>query len=134
MTDYLLDTNHASPLVTLGHPLRQRVLSLQANHSFAIAVPVLAEVLYGLHLLPRAEQNLVEWARLRLNFNCYASDEFDAEQAVELQIKLRRRGWQLATIDALVAAVALRYDLTLLTTDKDFSAIPQLQQENWLIL
>lgn len=26
MENYLLDTNHASPLVTLGHPLRQRVL------------------------------------------------------------------------------------------------------------
>ena len=134
MANYLLDTNHASPLVTLSHPLRQRVLSLQANHTFAIAVPVLAEVLYGLYLLPRAEQNLAEWARLRLNFYCYASDEFDAERAVELQITLRRRGRQLATVDALIAAVALRYDLTLLTTDKDFAAIPQLNQENWLTL
>lgn len=35
---------------------------------------------------------------------------------------------------SLIAAVALRYDLTLLTTDKDFSAIPQLKQENWLNL
>jgi len=27
MTAYLLDTNHASPLVTLHHPLRRRVLA-----------------------------------------------------------------------------------------------------------
>lgn len=26
LADYLLDTNHASPLVTLSHPLRQQVL------------------------------------------------------------------------------------------------------------
>jgi tRNA(fMet)-specific endonuclease VapC len=133
MTNYLLDANHASPMVTLGHPLRQRVLSLQVNGTFAIAVPVLVEVLYGLRLLPRSEQNLAEWARLRLNFYCYIPDESDAEQAAELQVLLRRRGWQLATVDALIAAVALRYNLTLLTTDKDFAAIPQLKQENWLI-
>jgi predicted nucleic acid-binding protein len=60
-------------------------------------------------------------------------NESDAERAAELQISLRRRGWQLETVDALVAAVALRYDLTLLTRDKDFVAITPLKQENWLI-
>jgi len=32
----------------------------------------------------------------------------------------------------LIAAVALRYDLVLLTTDRDFLAVPHLMQENWL--
>jgi len=63
---------------------------------------------------------------------CYIPDETDAEFAAELQVSLRRRGWQLATVDALVAAVALRYDLTLLTADQDFQAIPRLQHESWL--
>lgn len=58
----------------------------------------------------------------------------DAEKAAILQLELRRQGWQLGTIDALIAAVALRYDLVLLTTDRDFQAIPGLPQENWLIL
>jgi hypothetical protein len=44
MAAYLLDTNHASPLVTLQHPLRQRVLQHpDTGDSFAICVPVLAE-------------------------------------------------------------------------------------------
>ena len=34
--------------------------------------------------------------------------------------------------DALIAAVALRRDLTLLTTDGDFAAVPGLLCENWL--
>lgn len=46
---------------------------------------------------------------------------------------LRKRGWQLETADALIAATVLRYDLILLTTDKDFSAIPDLKRENWLV-
>lgn len=96
MANYLLDSNHASPLVTLHHPLRKRFL-------------------------------------LKASLTCYQLDEIDGERAAELQVLLRKRGWQLETVDALVAAVALRYGLTLLTSDKDFSAVPHLVQENWLL-
>ena len=52
--------------------------------------------------------------------------------AAELRVSLRRKGWQLATNDAVVAALALRYNLTLLTTDRDFQSVPDLLTENWL--
>ncbi|WP_164689624.1 type II toxin-antitoxin system VapC family toxin [Herpetosiphon llansteffanensis] len=65
-------------------------------------------------------------------FPCYLPDETDALHAAELQIALRRQGRQLATVDALIAALALRYGLVLLTTDKDFDAVPELRIENWL--
>lgn len=58
-------------------------------------------------------------------------DALDADQAADLQVHLRRQGRQLATVDALIAVTALRYDLTLLTTDKDFEVIPSLRCENW---
>ncbi len=133
MTDYLLDTNHLSPLVTPGHPLRQRVMTkLEENDTFAFTVPSLAELIYGIGIIRRAKQNLAEWQRLRSYFVCYIPDEFDAEQAAQLQILLRRRGWQLDTVDAFIAIIALRYHLTLLTTDQDFVAIPNLPRENWL--
>jgi len=129
-----LDTNHAATLVTLGHPLRQRVLlRLQAGDTFAITVPVLTETLYGIGLLPRGTQNLAEWARLRPSLTCYLPDEADAENAAALQRSLRRQGWQLETVDALIAVVALRYHLVLLTSDKDFAPVPNLKQENWLV-
>ena len=134
MANYLLDTNHAAALVTLSHPLRQRVLQrLQAADTFAITVPVIAETLFGLGLLPRAAQNLAEWARLRSSLVCYAPDEADAENTAALQRALRRQGWQLATIDGFVAVIALRYNLVLLTSDKDFVPVPGLKQENWLV-
>lgn len=133
MTNYLLDTNHLSPLVTIGHPLRQKVQqNLIDGHTFAIPAPVITEFLFGIGLLPRAEQNMMIWQELRDRFNYYGIDRDDAERAAQLRLELRRRGWQLAAIDSLVACVALRYDLTLLTVDKDFSAIPGLAQENWL--
>jgi predicted nucleic acid-binding protein len=132
MAGYLLDSNHASPLVTLTHPLRQRFFAaVQAGHSFAICVPVLSEVWYGISLLPRAARNQAEWAQLRMLLPCHALDETDAEMAADLQVSLRRRGWQLETIDALIATVAVRNQLILLTTDGDFRNVPNLQWENW---
>jgi tRNA(fMet)-specific endonuclease VapC len=133
MAAYLLDTNHASPLVTLQHPLRQRVLQqLNAGDSFAICVPVLTETLFGISILPRAVQNRAEWSQIQPFFPCYIPDETDATLAADLQIALRRQGKQLATVDALIAVITLRYDLVLLTTDGDFRAVPGLQHENWL--
>ena len=133
MTNYLMDTNHLSPLVTLGHPLRQRFfLNQQAGHTFALAVPSLTETLLGISLIPRSKQNLAEWQRLMPGLTVYDLDRTDAERAAQLQLQLRSRGWQLGTVDALIAAVALRHNLTLLTTDKDFTPIPTLKQENWL--
>jgi tRNA(fMet)-specific endonuclease VapC len=131
---YLLDTNHAAALVTLKHPLRQRVLlRLHAGDTFAIAIPIVAETLYGIGILPRAAQNLAEWARLRPSLVCFIPDEDDAEVAAALQRALRRQGWQLETVDAFIAIVAIRYNLVLLTSDNDFVPVPNLKQENWLI-
>jgi predicted nucleic acid-binding protein len=133
MARYLLDTNHLSPLVTVGHPLRQQVsVRLQLGDEFAVPVPALTELLYGILLTPRAAQNLAEWQRLQNSFGYYLIPRQDAETAAELQTDLRRRGWQLATVDALIAAVALRHNLVLLTTDGDYAAVPGLPLENWL--
>src|SRR5262249_11514834 len=98
-----------------------------------ITVPVVTETLYGIGLLPRAAQNLAEWTRLRPSLTCYIPDETDAENAAALQRSLRRQGLQLETVDALIAVVALRYGLVLLTTDNDFVPVPGLKQENWFI-
>jgi predicted nucleic acid-binding protein len=130
--EFLLDTNHISPLVTIGHPLRKIILDhLKTGTQFSIAAPALNEFLFGISTLPRARQNLTEWERLKQDFNIYSIDQTDAELSAKLRISLRQKGWQLGIIDSLIAVVALRYDLTILTTDKDFSRIPHLKQENW---
>lgn len=133
MPAYLLDTNHLSPLVTIGHKLREQVLGqIEEGIQFAVCVPVVTEMVVGISLLPRALQNRAAWRVLQPLFPCFPLDAADADVAAELRIDLRKRGWQLETVDALIAAVALRHDLTLLTTDRDFRAVPQLRTENWL--
>ena len=98
---------------------------------FSIAVPALSEFLYGISILPRALRNLKEWERIRHDFKYYDINRTDAEQSAKLRTALRQSGWQLGIIDSLIAVTALRNDLILLTTDRDFSIISGLRQENW---
>ena len=134
MASFILDTNHASPLVTLAHPLRKQILDrATAEDMFFLALPSLTELLYGISLLPRARMNLEIWQNLQDSITLLDMQRSDAEFAARIQIEARKRGRQVGTVDALIAAIALRDDLTLLTTDKDFGAVPSLKIENWLI-
>ena len=89
-------------------------------------------MLFGIKTLPRAKRNMQEWHTFEGIFTYHQIEKEDAEDAADLQVPLRQQGWQLGTVDALIAAIALRYDLILLTTDKDYGPVPNLQQQNWL--
>src|SRR5438270_265360 len=50
-------------------------------------------------------------------------DRDDHIDAAELRNRCRRAGIQIGTIDALLAQLCIRHDLTMLTTDGDFRHI-----------
>jgi tRNA(fMet)-specific endonuclease VapC len=50
----------------------------------------------------------------------------------ELYLDLARRGRILSHVDIVLAALARQLNLILLTTDRDFEALPDLRTENWL--
>jgi predicted nucleic acid-binding protein len=50
-------------------------------------------------------------------------DRQDHIEAAELRNRCRRSGTRIETIDALLAQLCLRHDLTMLSTDHDFSRI-----------
>jgi len=77
---------------------------------------VLQEVLQGL-VDGRAKERLAgELSKLAL----LVPGREDHLRAAELFTMCRRKGVQLATVDALLAALCIRRDLTLLSTDQDF--------------
>jgi len=78
---------------------------------------VLQELLQGFSGL-RARKDLIErFAALPL----ISPDRQDHIDAADLRNSCRRAGVQLGTIDALLAQLCIRHDLTLLTTDNDFA-------------
>lgn len=89
---------------------------------------VLQELLQGF-TGPRARRDIIDrFTSLPL----LSPDRQDHIDAAELRNRCRRAGVQLGTIDALLAQLCIRHDLTLLTTDNDFvRAAPHCALQLW---
>lgn len=80
---------------------------------------VLQELLQGFSK-PKAHKQIVEhFTALPL----LVPDRDDHIHAADIRNRCRRKGVQAGTIDALLAQLCVRHDLTMLTTDKDFQHI-----------
>jgi predicted nucleic acid-binding protein len=78
---------------------------------------VLQEILQGFSG-PKAQAQIIErFGALPL----LVPDRDDHISAAALRNTCRQAGVQIGTIDALLAQLCVRHDLTLLTTDKDFT-------------
>jgi hypothetical protein len=80
---------------------------------------VLQELLQGLHG-PRSRKAIIE------GFNALPwliPQREDYIAAAELRNECRRRGVQIDTVDALLAQLCIANDLTMLTTDNDFTYV-----------
>ncbi len=78
---------------------------------------ILQELLQGFSG-PRARARIIEHFAA---FPLLQPDRDDHIGAAALRNTCRQAGVQIGTIDALIARLCIRHDLTLLTTDKDFT-------------
>lgn len=77
---------------------------------------VLQELLQGFSGPKARDQILDRFSSVPL----LVPDRNDHIAAAELRNRCRRNGVQIGTIDALLAQLCIRHDLTMLTTDQDF--------------
>ena len=93
--------------------------ALEAGGAIVTTGLVLQELLQGF-AGPRARRDIIErFGALPL----LSPDRLDHIEAADLRNRCRRAGVQVGTIDAVIAQLCLRHDLTLLTTDNDFLGI-----------
>jgi len=83
---------------------------------------VLQELLQGFSGPKSREPILEHFAALPL----VVPDRDDHVAAADLRNSCRRNGLQVGTIDALIAQICIRHELTLLTTDRDFIDVARL--------
>ncbi len=89
---------------------------------------VLQELLQGFSGPKSREQIIERFASLPL----LQPDRDDHVAAADLRNTCRRAGIQVGTIDALLAQLCIRHDLTLLSTDNDFKlAAPHCALRVW---
>lgn len=105
----------ASPLV------EGLVGALRAGEPVFTTGIVLQELLQGFRG-PRQRDRIVErFAALPF----LVPDRTDHIEAAEIRNRCRRRGVQIGTIDALLAALCIRHELTMLTADADFARVAE---------
>lgn len=90
--------------------------ALAAGDGVATTGIVLQELLYGFSGPKARRQILDRFAALPL----LVPDRRDHVEAADLRNRCRRAGVRLETIDALLAQLCIRHDLTMLADDNDF--------------
>lgn len=90
--------------------------ALEGGETVVTTGLILQELLQGF-AGPRARKDIIDrFSALPL----LAPDRQDHIDAAELRNRCRRAGVQIGTIDALLAHLCIRHQLTLLTSDNDF--------------
>jgi hypothetical protein len=91
--------------------------ALEGGETIVVTGFVLQELLQGFSG-PKARKDIIDrFAALPL----LTPDRLDHIEAAELRNRCRRAGLQIGTIDAVIAQLCIRHDLTLLTSDNDFT-------------
>ena len=86
---------------------------------------------WGCSRPPKPEDNRRRLAQLLRHVRLWPLDAETARLYGTVYLEWRRRGRALSQVDMLLAALARQHKLTVLTTDRDFDALPDLRAEDW---
>ena len=134
MTEYVLDTNHVTRLLSGADPLRQRVqAAVTTGDRFGITMSILGEMYYAAYASQRRDENLHAIRAFLADIWLWPYDERAAEEFGRIQAEQKVKGRPIPQIDAQIAAVVRLQRLTLLTADQHFQSVAGLTIENWLM-
>ena len=136
-TLYLLDTNIISDMMRnpqgrANLQLEVRIAQSKSPLRVCTSVVVDCEVRYGLRRkssskLDQAYTNLLQIVEV------LPLDALVTPQYASLRARLEQAGKSIGANDSLIAAHALALGATLITADAEFSRVPDLALENWLV-
>lgn len=104
-------------------PVRKVVRGLVLDDAALRCGPVELELRHGLR-----RHQVGEVVRVWYGLHLLPTDELDFTSAGDLLRDLREAGTSIPSVDALIATLALRHEVPLLTVDRHFDAVPGLQR------
>jgi len=128
----MLDTNTISYLVK-HHPYVARHVVGMPMASLCMSAVTAGELLYGLARRPDAVRLQAAVSELMRRVDILQWDVSAAERYGIVRAELERAGRSLGSLDLLIAAHALATGAVLVTNDRAFSQISQLQIEDWTV-
>jgi predicted nucleic acid-binding protein len=132
MPAYLLDTNHIGMAVDRASIVAQRIFEARLlGTRFGTCTPVLCEIEAGMRQVRHKLKYRRNLGHLLLQLRLWPVDLKTTRIYGDLYIELRQRGKALSQVDLMVAALAKQMKLTILTTDRDFEALSDIEIEDW---
>jgi tRNA(fMet)-specific endonuclease VapC len=133
MARYLLDTNHLGAALDDRSLIQERLVKARRRGDrFGTCVPVLCELETGLHHTRRRDENRRILAVLLSQIRVWPLEPSLAPLYAEIFHYLRANGRVLSQVDMILAALARSMKATVLSSDHDFEALPDIPVENWL--
>ena len=134
MGGFLADTNHLGAALRPVSLVRDRIeQERRAGARIGTCVPVLCELEVGIRQLGRQQEVRRDLKSLMTQVRVWPIDPSIVASYGEIYLDLRRRGRVLSSVDIMLAALARTMGLTLLTTDRDFEALPSIRTEDWTV-
>lgn len=128
---YLLDTNTASYAIRGNFPgVRRRLLQLPAE-DVGISVITEAELRFGAVRLPRVARTRVLVQEFLATYTALPWTSDAAIHYANLRLAVERSGTPIGPLDLMIAAHALAVDAVLVSHDRVFRRVPELNLEDW---
>jgi len=125
---YLLDTNIVIALFANDTAVTN---NLQNAQEVFVPSIVVGELYYGAQRSGRVKQNIAQIDSFRAANTILICDGTTASVYGTVKNELRKKGRPIPENDIWIAAIALQYNLTLVTRDAHFKEVNSLQIEAW---
>lgn len=129
---YLLDTNICIVIIRKKSPLVLQKLTQQTITDMFLSTLTVAELQYGVHKSADLVKNQQALDQFLIPFSLVDFDFQAAQEYGKIRAYLEGQGTPIGSIDLLLAAQAIAYNLIMVTNNvKEFSRVPGLQIEDW---
>jgi len=103
--------------------VNEKVINIIGEEEAVISSLSIHEVLIG----SKTEKEFFVFSNLFSGFRIFNYDNECAQISAKIYLHLKEKGKMINQFDILIASIALRNDLTIVSYDKDFSKIPELK-------
>jgi tRNA(fMet)-specific endonuclease VapC len=132
MPRFMLDTDTCSYVMKRSHPLVLKRLQAMPVSDVCMSVVTKAELLYGVEVSPRRNQDAAALAAFLPYVEALALTDEVATHYAEIRADLKKRGAMIGANDLFIAAHARRLGITLVTNNtQEFERVTGLAIENW---
>lgn len=129
---FLLDTNVCIRIITGRSPAVVDRLGIHHPSEIRLCSIVKAELVYGAYRSSHPAENLRVVAKFAAPFDSLPFDEPCSDIYGRIRADLAALGKPIGPNDLMIAAIAVRNGLTLITANvSEFGRVPGLRWENW---